>query len=72
CDSARTFRVILFSIHSDEWKSFQCQHQTTLRSYALSWKSCQGDSLNQPDHRYKRWCCSLIPVESDSSPHAHA
>ncbi|GJV22238.1 hypothetical protein Tco_1371258 [Tanacetum coccineum] len=27
----RTFRVMLFSIHSDEWKSFQCQHQTTLR-----------------------------------------
>ncbi|GJS49677.1 retrovirus-related pol polyprotein from transposon TNT 1-94 [Tanacetum coccineum] len=30
-DSARTFRVILFSIHSDEWKSFQSQHQTALR-----------------------------------------
>ncbi|GJZ10711.1 hypothetical protein Tco_0545470 [Tanacetum coccineum] len=29
-DSARTFRVILFSIHSDEWKSFQCQYSTTL------------------------------------------
>ncbi|GKC65873.1 hypothetical protein Tco_1098471 [Tanacetum coccineum] len=28
CDSARTFRVILFSIHNDEWKSFQCHHQT--------------------------------------------
>nr|GEU60226.1 retrovirus-related Pol polyprotein from transposon TNT 1-94 [Tanacetum cinerariifolium]GEW35066.1 retrovirus-related Pol polyprotein from transposon TNT 1-94 [Tanacetum cinerariifolium] len=27
----RTFRVILFSIHSDEWKSFQSQHQTALR-----------------------------------------
>ncbi|GJR77172.1 reverse transcriptase domain-containing protein [Tanacetum coccineum] len=25
---ARTFRVILFSIHNDEWKSFQCHHQT--------------------------------------------
>ncbi|GKB14857.1 hypothetical protein Tco_0848780 [Tanacetum coccineum] len=25
-----TFRVILFSIHSDEWKSFQCHHQTAL------------------------------------------
>ncbi|GKB08906.1 retrovirus-related pol polyprotein from transposon TNT 1-94 [Tanacetum coccineum] len=31
CDSARTFRVILFSIHNDEWKSFQCHHQTALR-----------------------------------------
>nr|GEW25935.1 hypothetical protein [Tanacetum cinerariifolium] len=27
----RTFRVILFSIHSDEWKSFQSQHQTPMR-----------------------------------------
>nr|GEU94644.1 hypothetical protein [Tanacetum cinerariifolium] len=25
--------VILFSIHSDEWKSFQSQHQTALRSF---------------------------------------
>ncbi|GKC61563.1 hypothetical protein Tco_1089161, partial [Tanacetum coccineum] len=41
-------------------------------SYALSWKPCQGDSLNLPDHRYKRRCCSLIPAESDSLPHAHA
>nr|GEX38763.1 hypothetical protein [Tanacetum cinerariifolium] len=28
-------------------------------------KPCQGDSLNLPDH-------SLIPVDSDSLPHAHA
>nr|GFB25532.1 hypothetical protein [Tanacetum cinerariifolium] len=27
----RTFRVILFSIHGDEWKSFQSQHQIALR-----------------------------------------
>ncbi|GKE26857.1 hypothetical protein Tco_1442241, partial [Tanacetum coccineum] len=54
CDSARTFRVMLFSIHNDEWKSFQCHHQTALRRpYALSWKPCQGDSLNLPDHRPK-------------------
>ncbi|GKA78594.1 retrovirus-related pol polyprotein from transposon TNT 1-94 [Tanacetum coccineum] len=36
------------------------------RSYALSWKPCQGDSLNLPDHRCRRRCCSLIPVKSDS------
>ncbi|GKC17525.1 hypothetical protein Tco_1014307, partial [Tanacetum coccineum] len=50
----RTFRVILFSIHSDEWKSFQCQHQTALReSNTLTWKPCQGGSskLNLPNHR---------------------
>ncbi|GJU00331.1 reverse transcriptase domain-containing protein [Tanacetum coccineum] len=40
-------------------------------SYALSWKPCQGDSLNLPDHRYKRRCCSPIPAKSDSLPHAH-
>ncbi|GKA83419.1 retrovirus-related pol polyprotein from transposon TNT 1-94 [Tanacetum coccineum] len=44
--------VILFSIHSDEWKSFQSQHQTALR--------------------YKRLCYSLILVESNSLPLAHA
>ncbi|GJV07830.1 hypothetical protein Tco_1345486 [Tanacetum coccineum] len=26
-------------------------HITMLRSYTLSWKPCQGDSLNLPDHR---------------------
>ncbi|GKD26633.1 reverse transcriptase domain-containing protein, partial [Tanacetum coccineum] len=26
-------------------------HITMLRSYALSWKPCQGDCLNLPDHR---------------------
>ncbi|GJV53520.1 hypothetical protein Tco_1449261 [Tanacetum coccineum] len=44
-----------------------------LGSNTLSWKPCQGGSskLNLPDHRYKRRCCSLIPAESDSLPHAH-
>ncbi|GJW88300.1 hypothetical protein Tco_0163640 [Tanacetum coccineum] len=52
CDSARTFRVILFRIHSDEWKSIQSKPQIAL------W--------------YKRRCGSLIPVESNSLPHANA
>nr|GEW82735.1 hypothetical protein [Tanacetum cinerariifolium] len=40
-----TFRMILFSIHSDEWKSFQSQHQPALRgSTTLSWKPCNGGS----------------------------
>ncbi|GJX83635.1 putative reverse transcriptase domain-containing protein [Tanacetum coccineum] len=74
CDSARTFRVILFSIHNDEWKSFQCHHQTALRSYALSWKPCQGDSLNLPDHRIHKDGDgeTLFQLKSDSLPHAHA
>nr|GEZ41984.1 hypothetical protein [Tanacetum cinerariifolium] len=29
--SVSSSRVILFSIHSDEWKSFQSQHQSALR-----------------------------------------
>ncbi|GJX22610.1 zinc finger, CCHC-type containing protein [Tanacetum coccineum] len=37
----RSFRVILFSIHNDEWKSFQCHHQTALRSNG------GDDNLNQ-------------------------
>ncbi|GKB45434.1 hypothetical protein Tco_0896187 [Tanacetum coccineum] len=37
-----------------------------------SWKPCQGGSLNLPDHRYKRRCCSPIPADSDSLPHGHA
>ncbi|GJW77652.1 hypothetical protein Tco_0139334 [Tanacetum coccineum] len=74
CDSARTFRVILLSIHNDEWKSFQCHHQTALRSYALSWKPCQGDSLNLPDHRIHKDGDgdASFQLESDSLPHAHA
>ncbi|GJU92655.1 leucine-rich repeat-containing protein [Tanacetum coccineum] len=47
---------------------YESNHQ---RSYALSWKSCQVDSLNLPDHRYKRRCCSPILAKSDSLPHAH-
>ncbi|GJS77952.1 hypothetical protein Tco_0727833 [Tanacetum coccineum] len=58
-----------FNLKKERIKS---QHQTALRSYALSWKPCQGDSLNLPDHRYKRRCCILIPTESNSLPHAHA
>ncbi|GKB81732.1 hypothetical protein Tco_0948627 [Tanacetum coccineum] len=74
CDSARTFRVILFSIHNDEWKSFQCHHQTALRPYALSWKPCQGDSLNLPDHRIHKDGDgdASFQLKSDSLPHAHA
>ncbi|GKB33151.1 hypothetical protein Tco_0872552 [Tanacetum coccineum] len=74
-DSARTFRVILFSIHNDEWKSFQCHHQTALRiSYTLSWKPCQGDSLNLPDHRIHKDGDgdASFQLKSDSLPHAHA
>ncbi|GKC46379.1 hypothetical protein Tco_1064101, partial [Tanacetum coccineum] len=44
---------------------FFARASKSLKSYALSWKPCQRDSLNLPDH-------SLIPAESNSLPHAHA
>ncbi|GJR96401.1 retrovirus-related pol polyprotein from transposon TNT 1-94 [Tanacetum coccineum] len=55
---AETFRVMLFSIHSDEWKSFQSQHQTALRytrSPFKNIKSNQGRLLTsfQDDAKYE-------------------
>ncbi|GJV97285.1 hypothetical protein Tco_1548862 [Tanacetum coccineum] len=49
-------------------------NSSAVESNTLSWKPCQGGSskLSLPDHRYKRRCCSLTPVESDSLPYAHA
>ncbi|GJU10248.1 hypothetical protein Tco_1132644 [Tanacetum coccineum] len=43
-------------------------------SYALSWKPCQGDSLNLPDHRIHKDGDgdASFQLESDSLPHAHA
>nr|GEV58590.1 copia protein [Tanacetum cinerariifolium] len=38
--SSPTFRVILFSIHSDEWKSFQSQHETALRPNGEALRKC--------------------------------
>nr|GEW45389.1 retrovirus-related Pol polyprotein from transposon TNT 1-94 [Tanacetum cinerariifolium] len=63
----RRLRVILFSIHSDEWKSFQSQHQTALRgTNTLSWKPVKEVrlNLNLPAHRIRRWRYNLIPAES--------
>ncbi|GJR01968.1 hypothetical protein Tco_0524952, partial [Tanacetum coccineum] len=44
------------------------------RSYALSWKPCQGDSLNLPDHRIHKDGDgdASFQLKSDSLPHAHA
>ncbi|GJS80674.1 hypothetical protein Tco_0730555 [Tanacetum coccineum] len=43
-------------------------------SYILSWKPCQGDSLNLPDHRIHKDGDgdALFQLKSDSLPHAHA
>ncbi|GKB05206.1 copia protein [Tanacetum coccineum] len=42
--------------------------------YALSWKPCQGDSLNLPDHRIHKDGDgdASFQLKSDSLPHAHA
>ncbi|GJV79639.1 retrovirus-related pol polyprotein from transposon TNT 1-94 [Tanacetum coccineum] len=44
------------------------------RSYALSWKPCQGDSLNLPNHRIHKDGDgdASFQLESNSLPHAHA
>ncbi|GJZ19236.1 hypothetical protein Tco_0555826 [Tanacetum coccineum] len=50
-------------------------HITMLRRpYALSWKPCQGDSLNLLDHRIHKDGDgdASFQLESDSLPHAHA
>ncbi|GJW68947.1 hypothetical protein Tco_0123371 [Tanacetum coccineum] len=50
------------------------QAQDGGQSYALSWKPCQGDSLNLPDHRIHKDGDgdALFQLKSDSLPHAHA
>nr|GFB45551.1 hypothetical protein [Tanacetum cinerariifolium] len=48
----KTFRVILFSIHSDEWKSFQSQHQTALRLFD------QDGKLVAPSNSESQFDCS--------------
>ncbi|GJR50053.1 retrovirus-related pol polyprotein from transposon TNT 1-94 [Tanacetum coccineum] len=54
CDFARTFRVILFSIHNDEWKSFQCHHQTALRIL----KDGDGDASSKLKVEFITCSCS--------------
>ncbi|GKE53199.1 hypothetical protein Tco_1488355, partial [Tanacetum coccineum] len=58
CDSGRTFRVILFSIHSDNGNPS-----------SINIKQHWGRSvLTEP----RRQCSSLTPAESNSLPHAQA
>ncbi|GJY85371.1 hypothetical protein Tco_0499397 [Tanacetum coccineum] len=50
-DVSAEYTSLVFTM--TEWKSFQVSSskRALRRSYALSWKPCQGDSLNLPDHR---------------------
>ncbi|GKG18493.1 hypothetical protein Tco_0372791, partial [Tanacetum coccineum] len=43
-------------------------------SYSLSWKPCQGDPLNLPNHRIHKDGDgdASFQLKSDSLPHAHA
>ncbi|GJS70167.1 hypothetical protein Tco_0703008 [Tanacetum coccineum] len=43
-------RVILFSIHNDEWKSFQCHHQTALRMSMLVKDTRSQDGKDDKDN----------------------
>nr|GEV62067.1 hypothetical protein [Tanacetum cinerariifolium] len=46
---------------------FSLPFMDQIGSYALSWKPCQGDSLNLPDHRYSSYTVKrLVPAKSNS------
>ncbi|GKB59190.1 hypothetical protein Tco_0915376 [Tanacetum coccineum] len=65
----------LFSIHQTNGNPSSVNiKQHCGRSYALSWKPCQGDSLNLPDHRIHKDGDgdASFQLESNSLPHAHA
>ncbi|GJY69179.1 retrovirus-related pol polyprotein from transposon TNT 1-94 [Tanacetum coccineum] len=78
-DRVEVLRVILSSTHSDEWKSFQSQHQTALRAsnYDESNASALDDltlraenpvkeillKLNLPDHKYSVIYCKTVLME---------
>ncbi|GJY50516.1 hypothetical protein Tco_0441363 [Tanacetum coccineum] len=47
------------------------EYQLADLSYALSWKPCQGDSLNLPDHRDQTQCLQPQSAKSIHKPHAH-
>nr|GEW47609.1 retrovirus-related Pol polyprotein from transposon TNT 1-94 [Tanacetum cinerariifolium] len=62
---SQTFRVILFSIHSDEWKSFQSQHQTALRIRRRRYKLTLAESkFKTPmlDHQDKHMMKAQVHV----------
>ncbi|GJY01327.1 reverse transcriptase domain-containing protein [Tanacetum coccineum] len=48
--NAEDNRVILFSIHNDEWKSFQCHHQTALRMSMLVKDTRSQDGKDDKDN----------------------
>nr|GEY19870.1 uncharacterized mitochondrial protein AtMg00810-like [Tanacetum cinerariifolium] len=61
-------QVILFSIHSDEWKPFQSQHQTALRRSGIENEqvrySIHTVKRSLRNRRIRRWCYNFTPAES--------
>nr|GEW76274.1 retrovirus-related Pol polyprotein from transposon TNT 1-94 [Tanacetum cinerariifolium] len=65
-----TFRVILFSIHSDEWKPFQSQHQTALRIRRWNYNLTPAESkFKTPmlDHQDKNMMKAQVHVSRSSA-----
>ncbi|GJT90753.1 hypothetical protein Tco_1079598 [Tanacetum coccineum] len=65
-------RLLHCALSSVKRRERKCEKD--VQSYALSWKPCQGDSLNLPDHRIHKDGDgdALFQLKSDSLPHAHA
>ncbi|GKC09277.1 hypothetical protein Tco_1000887 [Tanacetum coccineum] len=64
-------RVILFSIHNDEWKSFQCHHQTALRNKFTTNnedKDQEHSSLNDKSNLTDPAQPSEVPFEQQPDP----
>ncbi|GKA74208.1 hypothetical protein Tco_0780510 [Tanacetum coccineum] len=72
CEQTLDVSAVTFNLSA--CTSFNPKRRRLRVSYALSWKPCQGDSLNLPDHRIHKDGDgdASFQLESNSLPHAHA
>nr|GEU42749.1 hypothetical protein [Tanacetum cinerariifolium] len=66
----RTFRVMLFSIHNDEWKSFQSQRQSALWIRRWSYNLTPAESkfkTPQLDHQDKHMMKAQVHASKSSA-----